>query len=430
MAKKGPKKTDRQGQGGASSGKPARSGGSSKKLSKKPADRPAPKGKAAPTAKHAPTPQELAGQEALKELRRKIDRIDMRLVRLLNDRASLVVEVGKSKRNTGAPIYAPHREAEVLAKALKANTGPLPDRAVEGVFRELMSGSFAIEQPLRIGYLGPPGSFSHAAAMAHFGSSVSFEDLREIRGVFTEVRRGHVDYGLVPIENSTHGGVAEALDAFLETAGEVTIYAEVQLAVHLALLANCQPSQIRRVHAKPEASAQCRTWLATQYPQAEVLAAASSSRAAMTAAEECKLAESIGAEPGSAAVGPALAGELYGLRVLFADIEDNPNNVTRFFVISRHRAMRSGDDKTSIMFKTADKPGALVEVLKVFSDAGINLAHIDKRPSGRTNWEYTFFLDIEGHREDAQLASALDEVERHCKELSVLGSYPRSRRIL
>ena len=366
----------------------------------------------------------------LSELRKLIDRVDDKLVKLLNERAQLVVEVGRSKRADGTPIYAPHREAEVLNRALARNTGPLPDRTIEGVYKEIMSGSFALEQPLRIGYLGPPGSFSHMAAMRQFGKSVDYEDLHEIAGVFTEVRRGHVDYGLVPIENSTSGGIVETLDGLIGSGHELSIYAEVQLAVHMALLANCPPSAVRRVHGKPEALAQCRTWLATQYPNAEIIPAASSSRGAITAAEECKLAVSIGAEPGSAAVGPALAGELYGLKTLFARIEDNANNVTRFVVISRQKAEPTGDDKTSIMFKTEDRPGALVQVLNLFATAGVNLSHIDKRPSGRNNWEYTFFVDALAHRTDPALAGVIGQMAGPCKEVTVLGSYPRSTRIL
>ncbi len=349
---------------------------------------------------------------------------------LLNERASLVVEVGNFKRGSNVPIYAPHREAEVLQRAIDASRGPLPVRTIEAVYRELMSGSFALEQPLRIGYLGPPGSYSHLASVKQFGSSVEFDDLHDIRGVFTEVQRGHVDYGLVPIENSAQGGIVETLDSFREVAGEVSIYAEVQLAVHHTLLANCPPAKIRRIHSKPEVFAQCRTWLATQYPHVDLVPAASSSRAVATAVEECKRAEEIAADPVSAAIGSTLAGQIYGLKVLFEKIEDSPNNITRFFVISRQQAKPSGDDKTSVMFKTADKPGALVEVLLVFRDAGINLSHIDKRPSGRVNWEYTFFVDALGHREDAVVRDALKECERHCKELVVLGSFPRSRRIL
>ena len=382
--------------------------------------RPAPAG--GPGGEHAQAP--LAGYRA------QIDEIDTKLVELLNERARLVVEIGKTKRTSGIPIYAPHREAEVLSRAIKASKGPLPDRAIEGIFRELMSGSFAIEQPLRIGYLGPAGSFSHAAATAHFGSSVEYKDLRDIKGVFTEVIRGHADYGLVPIENSTQGGISETLDALLETAGKVSVYAEVQLAVKLALLSNGELRSIRRIHAKPEAAAQCKLWLANQLPEAEVVPSASSSRAAMTAAEECRLAETIAASPASAAIGPVLAGELYGLKALFERIEDEPNNVTRFFVLSRQKALPSGDDKTSIMFKTADKAGALAEVLTVLATRGVNLAHIDKRPSRTSNWDYTFFIDAVGHIDDERLKAALEACRAHCKELVVLGSYPRSSRIL
>ncbi len=367
---------------------------------------------------------------ALDSLRKTIDRLDARLVKLINERSRAVVEVGKLKRGRNVPIYAPHRERAVLERALKHNQGPLSDRTVEAVYRELMSGSFALEQPLRIGYLGPPGSYSHLASQRQFGSSVSFEDMHEIAGVFTEVRRGHVDYGLAPIENSTGGGVAETLDAFREHRSNVTIYAEAQLAVHHALLANCEPKAVRRIHSKPEAFSQCRKWLATQYPGADLIPAASSSAAVKIAVEECKIAESIGAEPGSAAIGSELAGTIYGLSVLFEKIEDQPDNVTRFAVISRQQALPSGDDKTSIMFNTVDRPGALVDVLAVFRDAGVNLTYIHERPSGGSNWTYTFFIDAEGHRDQEPLTGAIKAAEKHCKALTVLGSYPRSRRIL
>ena len=377
-----------------------------------------------------PSSERPADSARLQELRRKIDAVDQRLVRLLNERASLVVEVGKTKRTTGTPIYAPHREAEVLRRVLSSNKGPLPDRTVEGVYRELMSGSFALEHPLRIGYLGPPGSNSHAAAVKQFGSSVDYEDLREIGGVFTEVRRGHVNYGLVPIENSLGGGIVETLDAFKANAHQISIYGEVQISIHHALLANCLPRQVRRIHSKPEIFQQCRNWLSTQYPGVELMPAASSSRAAQIAVEECRKALEIGAEPGSAAIGTALAGQLYGLNVLFPRIEDDPNNITRFVIIARQHARPTGDDKTSLMFTTEDKPGALVSVLGIFQEAGINLTHIDKRPQGRERWTYTFFVDALGHREDPAMAAAIDEAGTHCREFIVLGSYPRSQRIL
>ena len=362
----------------------------------------------------------------LQALREKVDSLDKEIVRLLNERASAVVRIGETKRGSGIPIYAPHREQEVLRRVLEANLGPLSPRTIEAVYREIMSGSFALEQPLRIGYLGPAGSFSHEAAVKHFGNSVSFEDMHEIDGVFTEVLRGHCHYGLVPIENSAIGGVVETLDALLEHHAEIRIYAEVILNVHQALLANCEPKSIRRIHSKQEALGQCRRWLATQFPRAELVASTSTSKAVQTAKAENILEP----ERGSAAIGSSLAGQLYGVNVLFEKIEDNPNNLTRFFVISRQEARPSADDKTSMMFATADEPGALVRVLSAFEKHGVNLTHIDKRPSGRVNWTYTFFVDAVGHRESAVLAGAIDEARAHCKELHVLGSYPRAQRVL
>lgn len=363
----------------------------------------------------------------LAALRKSIDGFDQRIIDLLNRRSKLVVKVGKFKQARGIPIYAPHREAEVLTRVLGHNRGPLLPRTIEAIYRELMSGSFALEQPLKIGFLGPEGSFSHVAAVRHFGQSVQFENLREIAGVFTEVQRGHMDYGLVPIENSIHGGIAETLDAFANNAGKVHVYAEVQLAIHHALMANCAPSKVKRIYSKPEVFSQCRTWLATQYPQAELVSVASSSRAVQMVAEE---SERLGTDSSAAAIGNALAGELYDVNVLFPRIEDDPNNITRFFVISRQPAQASAEDKTSMMFRTLNKPGALVSVLQVFQRAKINLTHIDKRPGGRTNWQYTFFIDAEGHEGDARVAKAIAAARRHCQELWVLGSYPRSKRIL
>lgn len=366
----------------------------------------------------------------LGEIRKLIDSLDKQLVSILNKRSELVVEVGRLKRSVGLSVYAPHREAEVLDRVLKYNEGPLPERTLEGVYRELMSGSFQLQQPLRIGYLGPPGSYSHGAAVRHFGTSVEFEDLHQIAGVFTEVARGHVNNGLVPIENSTGGGIVETLDAFRDHGGRVTVCAEVQLAVHHALLANCPPKTIRRIYSKPEVFDQCRGWLSTQYPNAELIPAPSSSKAVQTAAVESQTALSIGTEPTSAAIGSELAGQIYGLGTLFAKIEDNPHNITRFFVIGRQKADATGDDKTSIMFTTADKPGALVSVLQVFQRAGINLSHIDKRPSGRNNWHYTFFIDAQGHQVEPFMSAAIREAGTHCQQMTVLGSYPRSKRIL
>lgn len=362
----------------------------------------------------------------LSGLRERIDQIDRRLVELLNERAEVVVEVGRLKRATGVPIYAPHREAAVLGRVLASSRGPLPARAIEAIYRELMSGSFALERPLRIGFLGPEGSYSHQAAVRHFGSSVELRTLPAIEAVFHDVRRGHADYGLVPIENSIGGGIVETLDAFRDAGREVSIYAEALLEVHHNLFAACAPDGVRRIHSKPEVFAQCRRWIGENYPGAELVTAASSSAAVIAAREEIERDPGLG----SAAIASELAGQLYGLSALYERIEDNSSNITRFLVISRQRAERSGKDKTSIMFQTADKPGALAEVLNAFMRAGVNLSHIEKRPSGRVNWTYTFFVDALGHREDEAMASALEDARAHCVELAVLGSYPRAERSL
>ncbi len=370
----------------------------------------------------------------LDALRTRINALDQRLVELLNERARLVVDVGRVKRTTGVPIYAPHREAEVLARVLGLNAGPLSPATIESVYREIMSGSFALERGLMIAYLGPPGSHSHASAVRHFGSSVEFKGVAAIEAVFTEVIRGHVDYGLVPIENSIHGGIVETLDAFTANppqAGTYSIYAEVQLEVHHALLGNCEPSKVKRIYSKPEVFSQCRAWIANQYPSAELIHVASSSRAVQMVCEESGGTGGSPVSDGcSAAIGSELAGEIYDVNVLFREIEDRPGNITRFFVLGRDAAKATGDDKTSITFVTLDKPGALVSVLHEFDKAGVNLTHIDKRPAGRVNWTYRFYIDAQGHATDARLAAAIPAARTHCQELTVLGSYPRSQRIL
>ena len=363
---------------------------------------------------------------SLDDLRKKIDALDRSIVELLNERAKVVVEVGERKRKSGDPIYVPHREVEVLSKVLGLSHGPLPSKTIEAIYRELMSGSFAIEQPLRIGYLGPKGSHGHLAASRQFGSSVELEDLRAIEGVFEEVARGHVDYGLVPIENSSAGGVTETLNAFVEYHRDVTVYGELQLAVHCSLLANSEPHQITRIYATSESIGQCRHWLATQYPQAELLTVDSTATAAKLARDEM---EHETAAP-VAAIGSEFAGELFGLHALFDQIEDRRNNVTRFLIISKQETEPSGDDKSSLMFSTRDKPGALTDVLNVFKKAGVNLTHIDKCPSQDANWEYTFFIDALGHRKEIAFAEVIGEARAYANNLTILGSYPRSKRVL
>jgi chorismate mutase/prephenate dehydratase len=360
------------------------------------------------TGDNAPDPNDLA------LLRQKIDELDHKIVELLNERAKVVIEVGKAKLAGGVPIYAPDREQAVLQRVAAMNAGPLPQRTLQAIYRELMSGSFALERPLRIGYLGPEGSFSHLAALRKLGSSVEYRPLADIRAVFEEVARGHCDLGLVPIENSVGGGIVDTLDSFIDA--HVFICAEVLVEVHHNLLANCPPEKIKSVASKPEVFAQCRNWLSTSFKQVELVPVASSSKAAEMAASQ----------EGLAAIGSTLAAELYNLKIVFANIEDNPSNMTRFFVISTSPSKRTGNDKTAIMFTTAHRAGALANVLQVFSRHGINLTNIDTRPSKRRNWEYYFFVDAEGHCEDENFRRALAEAKEHCGELHVLGSFPRA----
>ncbi len=355
---------------------------------------------------------------SLEALRARIDALDARLVALLNERANVVVQVGKLKQKSNSPIYAPDREKAVLEKVRQLNTGPLPHRALEAIYRELMSGSFALEKPLRIGFLGPDGSFSHAAAVRKFGSSVEYVPLADIPAVFEEVVRGHCDYGMVPVENSIHGGVVDTLDAFLSSSGKIC--AEVNITIHHNLLANQPWEQIKRIYSKPEVFTQCRKWLAATVKGRDVQPVASSSKAAELAS----------IEEGTAAIGSSLAGELYHLHTLFENIEDNPDNITRFFVIGREPARKTGDDKTAIMFTTAHKPGALAEVLDVFKENGVNLTDIEKRPSQKVNWEYYFFIDAQGHAEDATMQTSIEQARKHCLQLTVLGSYPRAAEVL
>jgi len=355
---------------------------------------------------------------SLEQLRQRIDQIDLQLVQLLNERAKVVVEIGKLKSQTERPVYAPDREKQVLEKVIKANQGPLPDRTIKAIWRELMSGSFLLEKPLRIGYLGPQGSFSHAAAMLKFGQSVEYEPLTNITAIFEEVSRGHCDLGVVPVENTTGGGVIETLDALIDSS--VKICAEVLVAVHHCLLANCPLDRIKKIYSKPEVFAQCQKWLASTFKDAQTISVASTAKAAQMAAEE----------PDAAAIGSRVAAELYGLRVVCENIEDMANNVTRFLVIAKEDARATGEDKTAILFTTAHKAGALADVLDVFRRFQINLTMIQSRPSKRREWEYYFFADLVGHRTDPMVEKALEESRRHCLQLSILGSFPRANEIL
>ncbi len=355
---------------------------------------------------------------SLEDLRKQIDELDSRLVKLLNERARVVVQIGKLKTKTGKPVYAPDREKEVLARIAKANNGPLPDKCLVAIWRELMSGSFVLERPLRIGYLGPGGSFSHTAAMLKFGQSVEYEPLVDIRSIFDEVSKGHCDFGLVPVENSIGGGVIETLDALIDS--DVKVCSEVLMAVHHNLLANCSLQEIEKIYSKPEVFVQCRNWLSATFKEAQTISVASTAKAAQMAANESK----------TGAIGSRVAAEVYGLRIVCENIEDITNNITRFLVAGREDAKPTGEDKTAVLFSTTHKAGALADVLDVFKQYSINLTNIESRPSKKRQWEYYFFADFIGHRTEENVQKGLEEARKHCLELSVLGSFPRATELL
>ncbi len=355
---------------------------------------------------------------SLDELRNKIDELDQQLVHLLNERARVVVEIGKLKNKTDKPIYAPDREKAVFERIIKANEGPLPDRCLMAIWRELMSGSFVLERPLRIAYLGPNGSFSHTAAMLKFGQSVEYEPLTDIMSIFDEVSKGHCDLGLVPVENSLGGGVLETLDALIDS--DVKVCAEVLMAIHHNLMGNCLLEEVEKIYSKPEVFAQCRKWLSSTFKDAQTIPVASTARAAQMAASETK----------TAAIGSVIAAEIYGLRIICENIEDIANNVTRFLIISREDAKPTGEDKTSMLFSTAHKAGALVDVLDVFKRYRINMTNIESRPSRKREREYYFFVDFLGHRTDKHIQEGLEEARKHCLQLSILGSFPRAMELL
>ena len=364
------------------------------------------------------TPKPANTNPDLEPLRTRIDELDRALVDLLNERASIVVKVGQAKVRDGLPIYAPDRESAVLKKIISSSEGPLPERTLEGIWRELMSGSFRLERPLRIAYLGPPGSFSHQAALRHFGSSTELEDTRGISAVVEEVQADRADYGMVPYENAIGGSITETLDSLQEH--QCPVCAETLIAIDQTLMANCPPEQIETIISRPEAISQCSTWLSTHYPTAEIIESFSTSAAVEIARDEAN----------TAAIGCRLAGELSGLKVLFDRIQDRAENVTRFLVLGKQEPQSTGKDRTTILFETDDRPGALVDVLLVFRNNGVNLSHIDKRPSRRENWTYTFFIDAIGHRDDAIMKKTIDESTPHCKSIRILGSYPQAARVL
>jgi chorismate mutase/prephenate dehydratase len=350
---------------------------------------------------------------SLRSLRAHIDKLDLQIVDLINKRAHLAAEIGKVKNDHGSEVFSPAREEEVYQNVLEANKGPLDEGTIRAVFRELMSGARALQKVLKVAYLGPEYSFSHLAAVERFGQAVEFMRVGSIAAVFEEVNRSHADFGVVPLENSTDGRVADTLDMFMRLP-QLKICAEVRLPIHHNLLANCEQQEIRRVYSKPQALSQCRNWLSKNVPHASLHEVASTATAAELAQRE----------PGAAAVASRQAAVRYNLRILFTDIEDSPFNETRFAVIGGQECGRTGHDKTAIMFRVPHNPGSLVDALNIFKQAKLNLTWIESFPAKSAHTEYVFFADFEGHMEDPKVKRALSSLQEHCEQLTVLGSFP------
>ncbi|MBL1275491.1 MAG: prephenate dehydratase [Ectothiorhodospiraceae bacterium] len=355
--------------------------------------------------------------DKLNNIRQQIDALDEKLQSMISERAQLAQQVAVVKLAQGddAVFYRPEREAAVLRKVVARNQGPLSGDEMARLFREIMSACLALEKPMQVAFLGPAGTFTQAAALKHFGHSVKTVPMAAIDEVFREVESGAAHYGVVPVENSTEGVVNHTLDMFMQSS--LTICGEVDLSVHHNLLAqHADVKTIKKIYSHQQSLAQCREWLDANLPGVERVAVSSNADAAQRAA----------AEENSAAIAGEVAAELYDLQIVKANIEDNPDNTTRFLIISQQATPPSGDDKTSLLIAAQNKPGALFQLLAPFANNDISMNRIESRPSRMTNWEYVFFIDINGHCQDEKIAHCLAALKSEVTMLKVLGSYPRA----
>ncbi len=350
----------------------------------------------------------------LDTIRARIDGLDEELVRLLNERIRAAMEIGRLKQENGGEIYVPAREKAVLDRVVGLNMGPLKNESIRAIYREIMSAALALEHHVKIAYLGPQATFTHQAARSRFGGSVTYEACQTIRDVFTQVQKKQADYGVVPIENSTEGAVTHTLDEFIDT--PLKICAEIYLPISHHLMAAGPRERIKVLYSNPQVFGQCRQWLHENMSDADLVSVSSTARAAEMASKEER----------SGALASDLAAELYGLTVLNRDIQDRGGNATRFLVVGKSYAEPSGDDKTSLFFGVQHKAGALCAALDVLRRYNLNMTKIESRPSRTRQWEYFFFVDVEGHVSDERVQQALDGVREHCATLTVLGSYPKA----
>lgn len=355
-------------------------------------------------------------ERRLRELRAQIDTLDERIQKLLVQRARHAQAIAQSKqRNGDKSFYRPEREADVLRRVLERNRGPLPDEDLARVYREIMSACRALESSLRIAFLGPEGTFTQEAAFKHFGHGVHTVPLGAIDEVFREVESGNAHFGVVPVENSTEGVITHTLDMFLTSS--LRICGEVALRVHHHLLGAASPAaDAKRVVSHQQSLAQCREWLDANLPNVERIAVSSNAEAARRASLEA----------GTLAIAGGSAAKIYGLHVVAANIEDRPDNTTRFLVVGAVETDATGADRTSLLVSGKNRPGALYKLLTPLARHGVNMTRIESRPSRRSNWEYVFFIDIEGHARDRKLARVLAVLEREAAFYKCLGSYPKA----
>lgn len=350
----------------------------------------------------------------LDDIRKNIDEIDGQLLDLLSDRADLVHQVGEVKKRDGLQIYAPEREEALLRRLIERNKGRLPEKSIRAIYREIMSAALALEDDLKIAYLGPEGTWTHQAAIKKFGHSVAYSSQPNFAEVFDQVTRRQADYGVVPIENSTEGAVSHTLDLFVDS--PLQICAQILLRIENGLMASIPREQIKTLYSHPQVFGQCRTWILRNFPEADLVEVSSTTRAAQLARDN--------AAQGAAALGGALAAEMNGLTMLESSIQDRATNTTRFLVIGEKTCPPTGKDRTSILFAIHDRPGSLVRALQAFDQFQINMSKIESRPSKRKDWEYVFYVDLSGHCDDPELKKAIEELEKHCSMVKLLGSYP------
>lgn len=350
---------------------------------------------------------------SLKRIRKAIDKIDHKILDLLNERARIVLNLKHLKKGANKDYYVPDREVEIYNFLIRKNSGPFPNESVKSIFREIISASRALQAPLKIAYWGPEATFTHLASQQHFGSSAEYVAIKSISDIFSEVGNDRSDYGVIPIENSTEGVINHTLDMFVDS--DLKICAEVQLKIsHNILSRSNRLKDIKKIFTGVQPFAQSRNWLETNVPNAEIKEVSTTSEAARLASME----------KNSAAIATGLAAEIYGLKILAKHIEDIPDNVTRFLVVGKKYVARTGNDKTSILFSIKDKVGALYTMLLPFKKYDINLTSIESRPSRKKIWDYYFFIDLLGHIEDKKVKKAIDELKEECVFVKILGSYP------